>query len=713
MSSASTPEVRRDDAGTGATEVASHRRSRVFRPEIQALRAVAVAAVVLYHLWPHRVPGGFIGVDTFFVISGFLITQHLAGEISRTGRISLSQFWARRIRRLLPAAFTVLAACVLILVTLMPIVAWQENLQEIGASAAYVENWLLGIHAVDYLAAHNSASLVQHYWSLSVEEQFYIVWPLLLLAGVFVSRLLRRKTARSAIFVALVVVFVASLAISVELTRARPPLAFFATPTRAWEFAAGGLLTMLPPLFRGRIGEHLRAGLSWLGLAVIVGCCLLLTGNEPFPGSIALLPVAGAALVLVAGASTARWSPMALASIRPVQWVGNYSYSIYLWHWPLIIAAPYALHRATDWRVKLVILALTIVLAWATKRYIEDPIRTGRRWTVRRRPAYIFAAAGMAVLLTVTVGSYHQVSRQNSAAAAVALHKVTSGAPCFGAEAMVAANNCSRPYARTPDVDPAFAAADDNGGTKGCQIDTDVTTLKFCTFGDTTNPTTTIAIVGNSHALRLVPALDLYGKSHGWKILLAAKTDCMGLITTPVGSQTTADTCLAWSAQLRKDLFARSDLDAVIFASHEGAADYLAGFNASQADLKTARDRVLATWADYRQHGLKVIVTEDVPGMRPKAGPECIATSQESYDPCALPKSVVERPNLMTDLAQANPALVSYVALNQYLCDATKCHALIGGVVVYSDSHHLTTTFSRTLAPYLGADVAKVLASPR
>ena len=190
----------------------------VFRPEVQALRAVAVASVVLYHLWPERLPGGFVGVDIFFVISGFLITQHLMGEISRTGRVALGAFWARRIRRLLPAAFTVIAVSLVLLFAIMPRVTWQENLQQLGASAAYVENWLLGFDAVDYLAAENSATLAQHYWSLSVEEQFYVVWPIVLLAALAVARLLRRGTPRTAVRWALVAVFVGSLIVSVVMT---------------------------------------------------------------------------------------------------------------------------------------------------------------------------------------------------------------------------------------------------------------------------------------------------------------------------------------------------------------------------------------------------------------------------------------------------------------------------------------------------------------
>ena len=171
--------------GVGAhAQAAPEARRRDFRPDIQALRALAVTAVVLYHLWPDAVPGGFTGVDVFFVISGFLITQHLGQEVLRTGGVSLTQFWARRIRRLLPAAFLVLAFCLVVLFVAMPPVTWELNLEEIRASAGYVVNWLLGFQAIDYLAASNDASLVQHYWSLAVEEQFYLGWPLLIMAAV-------------------------------------------------------------------------------------------------------------------------------------------------------------------------------------------------------------------------------------------------------------------------------------------------------------------------------------------------------------------------------------------------------------------------------------------------------------------------------------------------------------------------------------------------
>jgi peptidoglycan/LPS O-acetylase OafA/YrhL len=687
-------------AGAAPTTAA---RASAFRTDVQALRAVAVMAVVLYHLWPSRLPGGFVGVDIFFVISGFLITQHLMGEISRTGRIALGKFWARRIRRLLPAAFTVIAVSLVLLFAVMPRVTWQENLQQLGASAAYVENWLLGFDAVDYLAAENSATLAQHYWSLSVEEQFYVVWPIVLLAALLLARLAKRGTPRSAVRWALIAVFLGSLAVSVVMTARSPELAFFATPTRAWEFAAGGLLALFPNLVAGPRLAALRAAMSWAGLAIIAFSAFFITGALPFPGVIALVPVLGAVLVIAGGTSTLGWSPSQAFGLRPVQWLGDYSYSIYLWHWPLIIAAPWVLHGATNWISKLVILAVTLVLAVLTKKLVEDPLRSKPGVVQRRRTAFAFAAAGTAALVLVSGLGFVGVQRSNDQAAAAALVSLNDDA-CFGARAMVAANACDDPFARPADLDTAFAASD-LGTDESCQQTAQSSEVILCRFGETTSPSKTIVVVGNSHALRLVPALKYYGASRGWEIILAAKTDCTGASTTTVPGQSSSDSCVAWSADLQQKILSLPRVDGVVFASHASAQDYLAGVDASASDVQAAKAGVLDDWTVLDSAGIPVVVVEDVPGMRPQSGPECIAMSNDAVDPCALPRSSVIVPNLLTELAQQNPSLASYVTLDQYLCDSELCHSLIGGVIVYSDSHHLTGTFSRSLGEYLGADV--------
>ena len=231
MASAAAPTIS-GDAG---------RRSGV-RPEIQGLRALAVVLVVVFHLWPYRLHGGYVGVDVFFVISGDPITSHLAREVEQTGRLRVGRFWARRIRRLLPASLLVLAVSAVTILIWVPQSYWQQFMREIVASAIYVQNWALAADSVDYLAATNVASPAQHFWSLSVEEQFYVAWPLLLVAAVWLAARFGHWSRRSAIIVMLAVIGAASLAYSVIFTTSNPSVAYFSTATRAWEFAAGGPL---------------------------------------------------------------------------------------------------------------------------------------------------------------------------------------------------------------------------------------------------------------------------------------------------------------------------------------------------------------------------------------------------------------------------------------------------------------------------------------
>src|SRR5215213_4319059 len=729
---------------------------RAVRSDVQALRAVAVAAVVIYHLWPHRLRGGFVGVDVFFVISGYLITGQLATELARTGRVSLASFWARRIRRLLPAAFVVLGVSTALLVLFMPVVTWRQNLQEVRAAAAYVENWLLGAHAVDYLAAENSASLVQHYWSLSVEEQFYLSWPLLLVLAAGLTRALRRPRWQPVALCVLATLTGASLAFSVWFTAGNATMAFFATPARAWEFGVGGLLALVVSDRDGSRADALRGPTAWLGFGLIAYSATTITGVDGFPGAVALLPVTGAALVLAAGDPRGRWSPGPVARLRSVQWVGDHSYSVYLWHWPLVIVAPWALHGPMSTGSRALVAVGSLGLAWITKRYVEDPVRLGRRWRRHSWPAYGLAVAGVLVAFAGTALPAVRVDRVDAAVRARLAQEEQSNAPvaatpdarpdadshtgpdagtgadaggqparradrpgreqpetavaprsCDGAAAMDPVNRCRRPFARPADLDPTFAAADGRGYT--CLQSPSAAVPQPCELGTTTSPRRTIALVGNSHAARLAPALDRYGRQHGWRVLVAAKVDCTGLATKPVASQPANDPCVRWSAALQRRLLDMPHLDAVVFASHIGARAYLTGNDASGSTVAQARHRVLDTWSALTRRGVRVIVTEDVPGMRPDSDPECIARSQDRYDPCSVDRGSVVRSNLLTGLAQQNPRLARYVPLTRFFCDAKRCHGLIGGVIVYYDAHHITTTYSHSLAPYLGSEIAAAL----
>jgi peptidoglycan/LPS O-acetylase OafA/YrhL len=704
---------------TSAPPLPSGRQA--FRPEVQALRAVAVAGVVLFHLWPHAVPGGYAGVDVFFVISGFLITQQLADEALRTGQVRLLAFWGRRIRRILPAALTVLLACVALVELVLPRVVWGDDLPDIRAAAAYFVNWQLGLRSVDYLAADSAPSLVQHYWSLSVEEQFYLVWPLLVLVAVVVARRVAGARLRAWIVLVLVAATVASFVTSVVWTAADPALAFFATPTRAWEFGAGGLVAVLLPRIRRLLDGPGRAALtSWLGIAAVLASYAVLGAHSQFPGAVALLPVAGAVLFLAAElADGNRWSPARASGGAVVQWLGDNSYSIYLWHWPLLLAAPWVVHHDTGTLDKLTVLTATLLLAAATKVLVEDPVRTGALWRSRQWLTYLAGTAGVGALVVVasalTVSARHEVVREQAQQQAVARAQISRiehhphVRSCFGAAAMLPVNACPHPFARPPHLDTAAAAAD--GRTDPCLQDYDAATPALCVLGRKHHPTRTVALVGNSHAWRLVPALEPYAKRHGWKLVVASRINCLGLVTTPVGSGGASPNCLAWDAAVQRDFLAMH-LDAVVFASYRYSAEFTDGAGATPAqDAATARE-VEAFWRALRARGTQPIVVQDVPGMRPRLDPQCIAQSRAHDDPCAVPAGEVVRPNLLTRLAHADPTLADYVPIDQYFCDARRCHALIGGVVVYFDDHHITTTFARSLGPYLGAAVARDLPPP-
>ncbi|HEY0700376.1 MAG TPA: acyltransferase, partial [Micromonospora sp.] len=323
----------------GIQPEASTRRS--FRGDIEGMRALAVILVLVGHAAPGLLPGGFVGVDVFFVISGFLITGLLVEELDRTGRISLAGFYARRARRLLPAAALVGLVSLLLAVLFLPKVRWADTGWDAVASALYAMNWRLAEQAVDYLAADNSASILQHYWSLAVEEQFYLLWPLLLV--VFAGGWRRpghpRRRLRPMLLVAaLVVVAVPSFVWSVVLTQTDPARAYFVSTTRLWELALGGGLALAGARLR-RMPAPVAAGVAWASVAAILAAAALLAPDHAFPGYLALLPTLGAAAVIAGGLVPGGAGPERVLGLRPLRATGAVSYSLYLWHWPVLVAA--------------------------------------------------------------------------------------------------------------------------------------------------------------------------------------------------------------------------------------------------------------------------------------------------------------------------------------------------------------------------------------
>jgi peptidoglycan/LPS O-acetylase OafA/YrhL len=690
-------------AATSPTPVAGG-----YRADIQALRAVAVALVVGYHLTPGVVSGGYVGVDVFFVISGFLITSHLVREHERSGRIALRAFYVRRIRRLLPAALLVLLVLVVAYAVVMPESTRQQGYREIIASALYVENWVLAFSAVDYLGAAAAPSLVQHYWSLSVEEQFYIVWPLLIVVVGWISLRTSPGAGSRNRMIALWAVFGVSLLASIVVTAVDPEWAYFVTPVRAWEFAAGGLVALHAwrPV-EGR--EAARTVASWAGLMAIAASALLYTPDTPFPGSAALVPVLGTVLVIVARDPRTRWSPMLLGRTAPVQFLGGVSYSVYLWHWPLIILYPVVVGHEPGWRGTAVVLVATLLVATASKRLVEDPFLRRRQRAPRFWPTAAATAGAMAVLVVVSTVQIGVIDAR-TAATAQQQQGIAEG-PCYGARAL-ADDGCSSPREIPADIDTGFAATDyadttlgdcGKGDTVGAVGD-----AVECSFGDEASDRL-VVMVGDSHAGHWLPAVQSIAADEDWHVVTFFRSSCPFTEATPSASGVFQAACEDWKARVHDRVAELApDLALVASLSPYGYTD--ADFDPGPVDAM--QDGYVASLATLASSASEVVVLRDTPFMQDNI-PDCLGGANGTD--CDRARATVL--DAHADPLWAASALVPGVArvdLTDAFCDDITCFAVTGGVVIYRDHHHMGASYSRSLAPELWSrlDAAGVVALP-
>ena len=683
------------------------------RTEIQALRALAVGVVVLYHLWPERLTGGYVGVDVFFAISGFLITAHLVREVETRGRVRLSQFWARRARRLLPASLLVLAVAAVGTLLVVPQAYWDQFFREIGASALYAQNWVLAFDAVDYLAAENDPSPVQHYWSLSAEEQFYLVWPLLIaLALLIVGTTAPLRRRKLAIGLTLGVVVLASLAFSIYQTAANPGWAYFITPTRAWEFGLGGLLAVVAAE-PSRLREGIRAVISWLGLAAIAGTAVVYTSATPFPGYLAAIPVLGTLAVIWAGAPRRWFSPTILGDLRPVQWLGDVSYSVYLWHWPLIVLVPFALGRELGALDKGLILVTTLVLAWGTKVLVEDPARNarflvqGRTWRT-----YALMVVGMVAIVGLSAGVVSDLQRRAAQEQETAQEQIEEQPECFGAPASEHREDglCDEVLETGVIVPSAATLPQDRPEiyTDECRTNPDDSTMKECVFGDAESETV-VALIGDSHAAQWFPAVQRLAEDQDWALHVFFKGGCAFLDEGDVNL--ISGSCVTWNESVMERLADWPELDAVVTSATRGYTFRDAGDGAEREE--TVVSAFARQWQQVVDGGAGLLVLVDTPKM-PQSVIDCVqeADSAEVMRSCDVSRErALSGDDYLTPASARVPGAV-LLELNDLLCTADRCPAVIGNAIAYwDDSSHMTKTFTRTLAPYLAEPLEQLLAA--
>ena len=698
-----------------------------FRTDVEGLRAVAIAAVVGYHVGLPLFGGGFVGVDVFFVISGFLITGLLAAEVTSTGHVSLARFWARRARRLLPAATLVLAVTAAIAWLVIPVLDHESTGFDVIASAVYVSNMRFAVQATDYLASDANPSPVLHFWSLGVEEQFYVVWPLLvLLVAVVVVRRRRRDGA------ALVTPLVASLAAlgvvsflwSLRLTDRSAPWAFFGMPTRAWEFALGGLVALCAVQL-SRMPVVGRRVMGLVGLAGLLGSIVLLNNDLPYPGTAALLPVVSTAAVIASG--TGGPGAVTLLSAWPARALGRLSYSWYLWHWPaLVLCAAVWGDLGTPRRLLVALLALVpSVLAY---RFVERPLHHNPRLKASPRSSLLLGGAlsataavvGLALALSSGGGTLAttDVSATGSAdeqtgrgPAALASPDASSPAPTASGSAKPG-SPAAVVWPTGPLTPSPAKARSDIPIIYGndCHLKKPEVTHAECAFGDTTS-STVVVLFGDSHAAQWFPALQSLADQKHWKLLVRTKSGCPAPDVTVFdrGLKRAYDECDTWRTAVLAEM--ASIHPSLVIAAGTRTDSLVDRASGNKIAASAAPGEWQAGWrrdlAQLGAAGVQVAVVRDTPWPG-RDVPSCVAKHLSDPSACDLSRDALDSPAYDIGLTKSTPT-AHPVDLTAVICEPTRCPATLGKYLVYRDTSHLTATFATALAPYLDKQLEPLL----
>ena len=657
---------------------------RKFRPDIEGLRAVAVVAVVLSHA-ALGLPGGYVGVDVFFVISGFLITRQLLEEAERRGRFSFAGFYARRARRIVPAATVVTVA------TLVGAYLWAPPLR-LGAiardglaAALFGVNWRLAAQGTNYFQATAPPSPFQHYWSLSVEEQFYLFWPVLLAVVLFAVRTRDRRTKTRALVAVLAVVIAASLWASIHVTNISAPYGYFGTHTRVWELAVGALIAATADSLR-RLPRPLAAIVAWLGLVAIVVSCFSYRTNTIYPGVAALLPVAGAALIIAAGCGAApSRGPEQLLEIWPMRWTGRISYSLYLWHWPLLILIPDAVGHPLTLAQRCAAISAAVLLSVLTYLLVEQPFQRQRILVTKPHRALALGTGLIAASVTAAL----VVPSMLSLPAGVAV----AAADSTHIQAALAAAATQK---QLPDTVVSLAnASTDYPNSGGCEVDDSAKQPKLpCNgFGDPTGMTQ-VVLIGDSHAGMWLSAVNAIAVANNWKLAFFAKSGC------PIGDypdfvsptlKRTYTECNAWRPAVIADVVALHPA-LIIVGSQERP---IAG---------TDPDGLEKSIASLKVSGATMVFLADTPSPAAEGSiPDCLSEHPADIEQCAIPRAqaALDSTGRQAEIKGAARAGATVIDPTPWFCTGASCPAVVQNVIVYEDDSHISASYALLRAPEL------------
>lgn len=637
--------------------------------------------VVTYHVWLGRVSGG---VDIFLLISAFLLTLSFVRKVEAGTSLNLIRHWLHLFKRLLPAAVVVILGVLAGTWLILPQSRWPMVLEHAWASLLYRQNWLLADTAVDYYAQnHAAASPLQHFWSLSIQGQVFILWPLVFAGSAIAWRVLRRRYSisyRAVLAAAFAAILAASLAFSIEQTATNQAYAYFDTRTRLWEFALGSLLALAVPLLKP--GKAVRLILGWTGLAAMVSCGLLLTVDRAFPGFVALWPTLAAAAIIVAGQSGSRFGVDRFLSWKPLVTLGDNSYALYLWHWPVLVLALAATGVESPTLVQGgAIIAVSIVLAVLTTRFVEKPLREWHWPQVRTwRTAVVVMAC--CALLAGPVAVWQTSLSAEEAATAAQPRELTPGA----AQLAPGQGGTQAPPAR---IIPAPAALDNDwAGIHAPCTDGNATpdpVLEGCRQAVPAGEVTKrIVVLGDSHAQQYLAALAPIAEARGWELVTLLMPACR----FGAESETRSADCNAYNRAS----------SAYVLEHRPDAVFTVATLTHEEAPVETEVPAYLEGIQPIADAGIEVVGIRDNPRFT-FSMPECVQRHGPDAPDCNPPlnESLVDPSPLESYRGKVDG--LHLMDLSDFICAGGTCPGVVGNVYVYKDDNHLSRTYVESMIP--------------
>ena len=660
---------------TGSTRWRPPAPREGFRPEIEGLRALAVLLVAAYHIWGSRVSGG---VDVFLLLTGFLLIGSTTRRLERTGQVQAREFWKGLVRRLMPTTALVVVASIGAALVLLPVTRWEATVPQWFAAALFYENWQLALDAVDYAAARDEASPVQHLWSLSMQGQFYLLLPALAALVLGVHRLTRVRL-RPLMGTVLLLVLGGSLAYSVVTTATRQPFAYFDTGARLWEFALGGLLALVLPHLR--LPVPVRVVVGWTGVAALVCVGALIDVTSLFPGWLALWPLGAAALVLVAGTTGSPFAVDRLLTSGPARHLGRISFALYLWHWPVLVYYLVVTGRSTaDPLGGLAVLGISLLLAEASHALVERPV-AGARTTVA--PPLEPGAARRsfrlgALWLVPAVGAaavFADLTQQHTQVEPVSI--TTERYP--GAAVLTGTARSSAPDARP--VPHPILLADDWVDYRGCELrGTEV--VRYCGASEGSR---SVLLVGDSHSQQLGPIVTEHAEEQDFQVRTALLGACPFTLDPEHLPAEGYASCLEFNEAVLADV-ERDPPDLIVTVGSRAAKDS-AG--------EEVPDGYVAAWQEVSDLDVPLLVLRDNP--RWSENPvECVL--REDAAACTRPAYDTYPEVDPAARAAEDVRGVAYLDTSPLLCDPVECSPVIGNVYVYMDNNHVSGTYVETMA---------------